>query len=221
MAYKTPKLAGDVTGDAVSNTVSKVNAVSYPSAPGTNTVPVVTSSNTITYQAIANAQVSATAAIAVSKLAAGTSAQVLLNNSTPAPAWTTVSGDSTISNTGAVTVAKINGASVPASGSLSVGNVLQVTGVSTLSYAAVNLVGGGAFVTGSLPTTNQVAQSMGGDASGTTGSATVIKIQGNTVTSGALTKGQFFVASSTSNWAATTLSGDISESASTAGLLTV
>ena len=46
-------------------------------------------------------------------------------------------------------------------------------------------------------------------------------IQTNTVSAGALTKGQFFVASTTSNWAATTLSQDVVESATTPGQLTV
>lgn len=60
-----------------------------------------------------------------------------------------------------------------------------------------------------------------GDVTGTTTASTVVAIQGNTVTAGALTKGQFLVATSTSNWASTSLSGDISESATTPGQLTV
>src|SRR5712664_1249621 len=56
-------LAGDVTAPASSGvlttTVAKVNGVSYPTTPSTNTVPVVTSSNTITYQQINNAQIAA------------------------------------------------------------------------------------------------------------------------------------------------------------------
>jgi hypothetical protein len=52
-------------------------------------------------------------------------------------------------------------------------------------------------------------------------SNTVTKIQNNTVTSGALTEGHFLVATSTTNWAATGLSGDITESHVTPGSLTV
>ena len=49
------------------------------------------------------------------------------------------------------------------------------------TYGAVNLAGGSNYVTGTLPTGNQANQSLGGDLSGTTNSATVIKIQGNPV----------------------------------------
>lgn len=118
-------------------------------------------------------------------------------------------------------VANINGASVPAAGSLTTGNVLQVSGSSALTYAAVNLAGGSNYVTGTLPTGNQASQTMGGDVTGTTAASTVVKIQGNTFTSGAPTKGQFVMATSTSNYGPITISGDVSESASTAGLLTV
>lgn len=59
-----------------------------------------------------NADISATAAIAVSKLAAGTSAQVLLNNATPTPTWTTLSGDATVDATGTVTVRGLRGKTI-------------------------------------------------------------------------------------------------------------
>lgn len=52
-------LAGDVTTtDTLTTTVGKVNGVSYPASPSTNTVPVVTSSNTITYETVPNAALS-------------------------------------------------------------------------------------------------------------------------------------------------------------------
>ena len=81
------------------------------------------------------------------------------------------------------TVAKIDGASVPAAGSLTTGNVLQVNGSSALTYAAVNLGGGPNYVTGTLPTGNQAAQVLAGDVTGTTAAATVVKVQGNPVKS--------------------------------------
>jgi hypothetical protein len=51
--------------------------------------------------------------------------------------------------------------------------------------------------------------------------ATVVQIQGQTVSSGALTKGRFLMATSTSNWAQTDLSGDVANSNATTGLITV
>lgn len=59
---------------------------------------------------IVNADVSSSAVISVSKLAAGTAGQVLLNNATPTPTWTTLSSDVTISATGVATVNSISGA---------------------------------------------------------------------------------------------------------------
>jgi len=48
----------------------------------------------------------------------------------------------------------INGATVPAGGALTTGNVLQVAGAAALSYGAVNLAGGANYVTGVLPAAN-------------------------------------------------------------------
>ena len=250
----TITLTGDTTGSSgtgtITTTTGKVNGVSYPATPSTNTVPVVTGSNTITYQQIVNAQVdpaaaiaysklnltgsivnadinasaaiaysklnltgdivnadisssaaiaysklnlsgsivnadiNASAAIAVSKLAAGTAGQILQNNGTPTPTWTTVSGDVSISNTGVTTVLDINGASVPAAGSLTTGNVLQVSGASALTYAAINLAGGSNYVTGQLPPGNMGTITLTGDvtgsASGGSISTTVAAISGST-----------------------------------------
>lgn len=53
---------------------------------------------------IVNADINASAAVAVSKLAAGTSAQVLLNNATPTPTWTSLSGDVTVGATGTTAI---------------------------------------------------------------------------------------------------------------------
>lgn len=97
------------------------------------------------------------------------------------------------------TVIKINGAAVPISGSLTTGNVLQVSGTSALSYGPVNLGGGSNFVSGVLPTANQASQSLGGDLSGTTNAATVNKINAATVpAAGALTTGNVLQVSGSS-----------------------
>lgn len=59
---------------------------------------------TIAANSIVNSQINSAAAIAVSKLAAGTSAQVLLNSATPTPTWTTLSGDVTVGATGVTAI---------------------------------------------------------------------------------------------------------------------
>jgi hypothetical protein len=51
--------------------------------------------------------------------------------------------------------------------------------------------------------------------------ATVVGIRGNTVTSGALVKGDLFIATTTSNWAGTAVTGDVGFSSTTPGLTTV
>lgn len=52
------------------------------------------------------------------------------------------------------TVDKLDGATVPAAGALTTGNVLQVSGSSALTYGPVNLAGGVNYVTGITPTLN-------------------------------------------------------------------
>jgi hypothetical protein len=51
-------------------------------------------------------------------------------------------------------VTGINGATVPAGGALTTGNVLQVSGAAALSYGPVNVAGGSNYVTGVLPVAN-------------------------------------------------------------------
>jgi hypothetical protein len=53
---------------------------------------------------VTDTEVSATAAIAISKLASGTAAQVILANATGVPTYTTISGDVTVSNTGVTAI---------------------------------------------------------------------------------------------------------------------
>lgn len=113
---------------------------------------------------VANADVSGTAAIDVSKLAPGSNGQ-FLQVVGGVPTWdvpptggiTQLTGDVTAGpGTGsqAATVAKVNGASVPAAGGLTTGNVLQVSGAAALMYGPINLAGGSNYVTGALPLGN-------------------------------------------------------------------
>ena len=77
------------------------------------------------------------------------------------------------------TVIAINGSFVPPGGTLTIGNVLNVTGTSMLRYSALNLAGGDNYVIGILPVANQEVQTMSGDVSGTTTSATVVSLTGS------------------------------------------
>lgn len=55
------------------------------------------------------------------------------------------------------TVAKVNGSAIPAGGALVTGNAPYASGVSALTYSALNLAGGAGWVTGLLPLGNQAA----------------------------------------------------------------
>lgn len=116
-ASQSLTLIGDTTGSgttaSTTTTVVKVNGTSVPATPSVNQVLVATSGTTAIWEQIVDAQVSNTAALSVSKLASGTSAQVLLNNATPTPTWTTISGDATISAAGSITNTGLRGISVP------------------------------------------------------------------------------------------------------------
>jgi hypothetical protein len=94
-------------------------------------------------------------ALDATTMGAPTDAQFPVWNSTSSK-WfaVTMSGDASISDAAAVTVAKIHGASVPVAGALTTGNVLQVSGASALTYGAINLAGGTNYVTGLLPYAN-------------------------------------------------------------------
>ena len=115
---------GDLSGSYPNPTVSNVDGVSYPASPSVNTVPVVTSTNTVTYQQIANNQVSTGAAISVAKLASGSAAQILINNASPTPTWASMIGDASISSTGSVTV-------VSAAGNFLVNGTLKASQIDT------------------------------------------------------------------------------------------
>jgi hypothetical protein len=165
------KLAGDLAGSASSPTVAKING----NAVATQTLGSAQDGYFLTWD---NADGYWLAKSATAGFTAG--------------------GDLTGTSTSQV-VAKIHGATVPIAGSLTTGNVLQVNGSSSLTYSALNLAGGANYVTGSLPTANQASQSMGGDVSGTTASATVAKVNGATVPiSGSLTTGNVLQVSGTS-----------------------
>jgi len=126
---------------------------------GTNYGNIVTTadsglvtSNMIVDGTIVNADINASAAIALSKLASGSSAQVVLGNSTGVPTFTTVSGDVTIGNTGvtaigsgvivdadinasaAIAKTKISGTAITAADSGTVTETMLATGVARTGF---------------------------------------------------------------------------------------
>ena len=116
---------GDLSGSYPNPNVAKINGTSVSATPTANQVLVATSGTTTIWEQISNAQINNAAAITVSKLASGTSGQVLLNSSTPTPTWTTISGDATVSNSGVITVSG-------SSGNFTVSGNLQVDGSETI-----------------------------------------------------------------------------------------
>lgn len=111
-------LGTDTNGNYMSG-ISAGTGISVTHTPGEgstatiavdNTVVRTSDTGTVTSTMIAdgtivNADVSNSAAIALSKLASGTSGQVVIANSSGVPTYTTLSGDVTVSNTGVVTIA--------------------------------------------------------------------------------------------------------------------
>jgi hypothetical protein len=118
--------------------------------------------------------------IVASGITPGTVGQFYMTLAGPTAGWASQSGDVSGSavTPGLETVLKINGATVPAAGALTTGNMLQVSGASALTYAPVNLAGGAGFVTGTLPAGSQAAQTMSGDVTGTTAASIVSTISG-------------------------------------------
>jgi hypothetical protein len=206
--------ATDLSGTPTSQTVIKINSASVPAAGSltTGNILQVNGASALTYAAL---NLAGGANYVTGALPSGNQAAQAL----------TLTGDATSSggNTGGATtvVAKINGASVSAAGALTTGNILQVSGSSALTYAALNLAGGAGYITGALPVGNQAYQAMAGDVTGTTAVSTVVKIQNNTVSSGGLTAGQVLTASTSSNWISSTLGNDVSASVGAPGTLSV
>lgn len=114
------------------------------------------------YGTIGNAEVDAAAAIALSKLAAGTSAQVIVGNASGVPTYRTLTGDVTISDTGVTTIG--NNTVAPANlttatagqlivaDSVGVPTYRTITGDVTISDTGVTAVAANSLVAGDFAT---------------------------------------------------------------------
>jgi fibronectin-binding autotransporter adhesin len=203
-----PSLAGDVTGAINANTVAKINGSTVPAggALTTGNVLQVAGVGALGYAAVnlAGGANFVTGLLPVGNVApSGVNGQIL----TTAGGVTVWAANTGGSPGGAASgdlggtypgpdVLKIHGSTVPAGGALTTGNVLQVTGLGALSYAAVNLAGGANFVTGVLPVLN--LPSLAGDVTGAINANTVVKINGSTVPAGPLTTGNVLQATGAS-----------------------
>lgn len=135
--------------------------------------PIYVPGDAIAPGSIVNADVSASAAIAYSKLAALTSGNILVGNASNVPTATAVTGDVTISNAGATAIA--SGVIVDADINASAGIV--DTKLATISTAGK--VSGGAIT------------------SGTIGGSTAINTSGTIATTGTVAVGQASAAANT------------------------
>lgn len=141
-------VGGDLSGTLPNPTVVKINGSSVTTIGAANTVLGTTNGTSITYFQITNAQIAAAAAVALSKLADGSALSIVGRSANSSGAHADIAG----TNNQALRIS---------------GNVL---GFGTLDLST-------ALFTGLLPSANQVAQTMGGDISGTTASATNIAIR--------------------------------------------
>lgn len=161
-AGATAWAAVSVSGDATlagtgAITVSKINGTSVGAGGALSAGQVLraTGAAAAAWGAVDLADGDAiTGLLPLANITPGAAAQVFVTNAgATAGTWVTVSGDGSITSTGTLTVAKVNGTSVNAGGGLSIGQVLRATGAAAAEWGALNLADGDA-VTGVLPPAN-------------------------------------------------------------------
>ena len=121
------QLTGDVGVAGFTATVAHVNGVAYPAAPPTNTVPVVTGANAVTYEAVPNA--------------------ALANSSITINTAGTITGGGAVSLGGSITLTGSGGGSTLAPTAVKTTTYAAAVG----DYVRCSTAGGGFTVT--LPTT--------------------------------------------------------------------
>ena len=107
-AITTDKLANSIVADITANTAKVTNATHTGDVTGSGALTIATgavNSAKIADGAVVNDDVNASAAIAHSKLAAVPDGQVIVGNGSTVPTAVAISGDVTLANDGAVTIA--------------------------------------------------------------------------------------------------------------------
>jgi hypothetical protein len=115
---------------AVQTQIDSKAPTANPTFTGTVTLPTGTvTSGMIADGTIANADINASAAIALSKLASGTSGQIIVANASGVPTWVSETGDVTISDTGVTAIASgvIVDADVNASAAIAQSKIANLT----------------------------------------------------------------------------------------------
>lgn len=100
-----PNLAGDVTGPAAFNVVSKLAGVALPTPPGSGTTALVDTTGVLSWGS------------APAVISPGTSGQIYQSNAVPAAVWVTETGDCTLSATGVQTCTQLQGGEITAGAS--------------------------------------------------------------------------------------------------------
>jgi hypothetical protein len=236
----------DLSGTSTSQTVIGIQGHTVPTPSGTNTVLEWSGSSfswgtvsgftagtdlsgTSTSQTVIGLQtypVSSTAPTANNQLLSWNGSAWIPSPASPAPANNNVLTWSSSSSAWIAAAPGGGGLTVTGSGFVHATASAYNTAATIDGNASHGTSGQFLLTDISAPTSNPdtVWTTLTGDVANsnvTAGLLTVVGIQGNTVTAGALTKGDFFVATTTSNWAQTALSQDVSASVTTPGQITV
>lgn len=126
------------TGEGATPTITNSGVTSINTTLTGAVTGVVTTSDTGTVTStmisdgtIVNADINASAAIAISKLASGTAGQVIIGNATGVPTYTTLSGDITVNSSGVVAIAADSVALGTDTTGNYVGTITAGTGIAT------------------------------------------------------------------------------------------
>ena len=223
---------GDLTGNAITQTVVAIHGASVPLGGALNpgNVLQVSAAAALAYGPLNLANANSVSGVlglthGGTGLNAGGADGTVLTMSGGVASWASPAASYTLSGdvTGALVatvVGKVNGATVPAAGSLVVGNLAQVTGTSALGYGPLNLAGGANYVTGLLPAGNQAPQTLVGDVTGPANGNAVVAVHGATYpAAGALVAGNVPIVTGVSSVAYGAL--DLGNAATAGGTLPI